>query len=199
MKGLHIAKLVNQPRSVQQIPHSLIAKPRYRIKWLKLFILFVTHPFQTLTDTNLWQLEALHNLVFFISSKRTFNGTFPVCFRCFRVTRTMSTYSNATCDHRNAVKTHTSNWWWFWWIACAGHLASAMPNLPGYRVLLIDPKPHFLYTFALSRFCIVGGLEHMLCVPYNNIFADVAGDFCASCRAQWKAWLDGTIETNSNC
>ena len=53
----------------------------------------------------------------------------------------------------------------------ATRLANSVPT--GYRVVLIEKKSHFNFTWIFPRVSVVGGHEHKAFIPYNSGLAAV--------------------------
>ena len=50
---------------------------------------------------------------------------------------------------------------------CARTLARSLPPNSPYRIVVIEPRSHFHFTWVLPRFCVVQGHEHKAFIPYG--------------------------------
>ncbi|CAH0002555.1 unnamed protein product [Clonostachys byssicola] len=62
----------------------------------------------------------------------------------------------------------------------AGHqvariIANNLPPRSPYRVIVIEPSSHFVFTWVLPRYCVAKGHEHKAFVPYGG-YTDAAPD-----------------------
>ncbi|KAI5860064.1 FAD/NAD(P)-binding domain-containing protein [Durotheca rogersii] len=48
----------------------------------------------------------------------------------------------------------------------ASTIAANLPPWLGYRVVVVEPRDHFHFTWVLPRFCVVEGHEHKAFIPY---------------------------------
>ncbi|KXS10550.1 FAD/NAD(P)-binding domain-containing protein [Gonapodya prolifera JEL478] len=55
---------------------------------------------------------------------------------------------------------------------CSAVLAAKDKLPPGYRIIVIEPRSHFHYTFAFLRASVVPDFERDLFIPYSGLFPE---------------------------
>ena len=77
----------------------------------------------------------------------------------------------------------------------ARRLAHAVPT--GFRVVLVEEKSHFNYSFAFPRFSVVGGHEKKAFIPYDGIKNESPEGAFTHVRDRATALGDGVVELAS--
>lgn len=65
----------------------------------------------------------------------------------------------------------------------ASFLISALPQDGRYRILIVEPRSHFHFTWTLPRFCVIQGHESKTFIPY--------GPFLPKGSDQFVRWVQG--------
>ncbi|KAJ3339437.1 hypothetical protein HDU93_008252 [Gonapodya sp. JEL0774] len=68
------------------------------------------------------------------------------------------------------------------WAGCSAVLAARNKLPSDYRIIVIEPRSHFHYTFAFLRASVIPDFEQDLFIPYSGLFPDGSPNFMVSAK-----------------